>query len=110
MDAVNPAHTPDRLPAGDNREDFNLVDVAECVWGYLLPLNTQHGAHIALKNCNTRPIAETENPYEVGNLHYADRNAVSIAGRYLIGRHPECGEYMYLAFRYLELNSYRPPR
>jgi len=110
IDAVNLAHIPDRLPAGENREDFNLDDVAEGVWGYLLPLNSQHSAHIALKNGKTRPIAETENSYEGQNLQHADRNAVSIAGRYLIGRHPECGEYTCLAFRYLKLNSYRPPR
>jgi len=86
------ANVPHALSAGDKREDSSSDDVAEDVWGYLLPLNSQHSTLIPLKNRNTRPIAKTEKLYEIGNLQHADRNAGSIAGRYLVGRHPECGE------------------
>jgi hypothetical protein len=92
MDEANPTNTPNPLPVGENTEDSDLDDVGEGVWGYLLPLNSQYSTRIALKNGNARPIAKTENPYEIRDLQHAERNPVSIAGRYLIGRHPECGE------------------
>lgn len=92
MNEINPVNIPDPLPVGDNTEDSDLDDVAEGVWGYLLPLNSPYSTRMALKNGNARPIAKTGNTYEIRDLQHANRNAVSIAGRYLIGRHPECGE------------------
>jgi hypothetical protein len=92
MDEAYPANTPHALSVGDDREDSISNDVAEGVWGYLLPLNSQQGTPIALKNASTSPIAKTEGSYETGNLHNADKHPVSSAGRYLIGRHSECGE------------------
>jgi hypothetical protein len=65
---------------------------AEGVWGYLIPLNSQQGTPITLENANTRPIAKPEGSYETGNLQRADKNPISSAGRYLIGRHSECRE------------------
>jgi hypothetical protein len=95
MDEASPANTPHALSPGDDGEVFISDDVAEGVWGYLLPLSSQNctaGTPIALKNGNTSLIAQPKDSKETGKIHHADRNLVASAGRYLIGRYPECGE------------------
>jgi hypothetical protein len=92
IDETSPADTPHAPSAGDYYEDSILNEVSEGVWGYLRPLNSQYSTPIGLKNAKTSLIAKTEGSYETENLQHADRNPVSSAGRYLIGRHPECGE------------------
>jgi hypothetical protein len=98
MDEASPANTPPDTPhalsARVYDEDSISMDAAEGVWGYLLPLNSKYryGANIVLKPGNTSPIAKTNDSYETGKTQDADTNLFSTAGRYLIGRHPECGE------------------
>jgi serine/threonine-protein kinase Chk2 len=78
----------------------------EGVWGYLVPLDHKSGDVLVLKRRSSCPVPESR----VGNSNGRERvprntfkqqeenyesekqRHGTVAGGYLIGRHPECGE------------------
>lgn len=93
----------------DNKEA--LVDevedeVKEGVWGYLFPLDTKYGRPLVLKKRSACPLpdmvadkglngdAKGKSPLRKGEEAYEQTKVKGVpSGGYLIGRHPECGEF-----------------
>lgn len=85
-------------------------EVAEGVWGYLVPLENKYGDKaIVLKKRSACPkpeavadAAKTEPRHSKGKAPLKEEEAYekkkqhngASASGYLIGRHPECGEYL----------------
>lgn len=95
----------DRHPAiSDDIED----EVREGVWGYLVPLDPKYGDKpLVLKKRSACPMTESVGDVVIGEGKSAKNTPVlqdeetyekskaknASSGGYLIGRHPECGQY-----------------
>jgi serine/threonine-protein kinase Chk2 len=93
---VNP-----KVAISDEVED----EVKEGVWGYLVPLDAEHGSTLVMKKRSTCPkLSELDSFAAPGKLQPKNGNSSerdeqeyekkvndASSGGYLIGRHPECG-------------------
>jgi serine/threonine-protein kinase Chk2 len=84
-------------------------EVKEGVWGYLFPLDTRYGGRcVVLKKRTACPLSETvseatsgqdikgKSPLRQQEEAYEKTKMKGIAsGGYLIGRHGECGEFIW---------------
>lgn len=80
---------PPRAFADDEDED------AEGVWGYLLPLDDKVNGAFVLKQRNGCSGREEQSQDKPGKKPDSRKEAANnrAPGGYLVGRHPECGEY-----------------
>jgi serine/threonine-protein kinase Chk2 len=80
-------------------------ETEEGVWGYLLPLDQRYGKSLVLRKRNACPLPDGIENFgkdgsEGGKSFAKEEDAYEqtkfkgiASGGYLIGRHPECGEY-----------------
>lgn len=87
--------------------DYEVDDeVGEGVWGYLIPLDDRFGKTLVLRTraaCpvskntlnsdGTRSVGQDELMEEEAKYEETKKDGLASAG-YLIGRHPECGEWL----------------
>lgn len=86
-------------------------EIKEGVWGYLLPLDAEHGRPLVLRKRDPYPTPDgkggfyrysssLEAPHSIGisksievyqEKLFRDATSENFSGGYLIGRHPECG-------------------
>lgn len=99
----------DTQAASVTEEEDEEDEAHEGVWGYLVPLDARYGDRpLVLKKRNACPrpdakdlAADKETPGARGKppaardeeAHDRAKNRHAPSGGYLIGRHPECGEY-----------------
>lgn len=106
--ASPPAETQafSQIPVSNGLSSQVKDEVEEGVWGYLIPLDDRFGGTLVLRERSACPVdrgkmlkkavkgSKKKDQFEKQEAMYEETKINGIAaGGYLIGRHPECGNY-----------------
>jgi len=89
------ATTPFSTSVGYDRDDILSEEIAEGVWGYLIPLNhvdANYGSSFVLRDRDSEIVRAPEEPAMKHKEPLAPTTSRIIAAGYSIGRHSECGK------------------